>query len=79
MTIREGLLLKQWDSMGGFACDGLRDGSSKTSGGKLDGDGLSTFTIHSAFIDPSFSTESPPRKSIEVRCVAIWEREPAAT
>lgn len=73
MTMREGLLLKQWDSMGGFACDGQTDGSSNTNGGKLNGGGLSTFSIHSAFIDPSFSTESPPRKSIEVRCVAIWE------
>jgi hypothetical protein len=75
MTIHEGLLLKQWDSMGGFACDGQRDGAMHSNhGGTLDGGGLSTFTIHSAFIDPSCS-DSPPRKSIEVRCVAIWEKK----
>eukprot|EP00579_Thalassiosira_antarctica_P000722 CAMPEP_0201875272 /NCGR_PEP_ID=MMETSP0902-20130614/7295_1 /ASSEMBLY_ACC=CAM_ASM_000551 /TAXON_ID=420261 /ORGANISM="Thalassiosira antarctica, Strain CCMP982" /LENGTH=394 /DNA_ID=CAMNT_0048402301 /DNA_START=165 /DNA_END=1349 /DNA_ORIENTATION=- len=67
MSMQEALLLKQWDSMGGVACGAERDGGGAG--------GLSTFTIHSAFIDPSISPESPPRKSIEVRCVVIWEEE----
>lgn len=33
------------------------------------------FAIHSAFTDPATPKDAPPRKSIEVRCVAIWEAE----
>ncbi|KAL7523432.1 hypothetical protein ACHAXR_000176 [Thalassiosira sp. AJA248-18] len=65
MTMQESLLLKQWDSRGGVACGANSDVRGR----------LSTFTIHSAFMDPSCSLESPPRKSIEVRCVVIWEKE----
>ena len=68
MTIQEAMLLKQWDSRGGVACGAEADGSV--------GDDLSTFTIHSAFIDPRYCPDSkPPRKSIEVRCVVIWEED----
>ncbi|KAL7534658.1 hypothetical protein ACHAWF_004905 [Thalassiosira exigua] len=63
MTMREALLLKQWDSAGGIA-----------RGADQGKEGISTFTIHSAFLDPTRS-KCPPRKSIEVRCVVIWERE----
>ncbi|KAL9187077.1 hypothetical protein ACHAXT_010797 [Thalassiosira profunda] len=64
MTMDEALLLKQWDSRGEMA-----------RGAQSDAGGLSTFTIHSAFLDPSFDEGCPPRKSIEVRCVVIWEKE----
>jgi hypothetical protein len=61
MVYEEALLIKQWDSAGDFAqtkeCDHQ----------------LSTFSIHSAFQDPTTPTTAPPRQSIEVRCVAIWE------
>lgn len=65
MTIKEALLLKQWDSKGEIA-----------NGAEIDSDGSpSTFTIHSAFCDPSCPENAPPRKSIEVRCVVIWEQD----
>ena len=72
MTMKEALLLKQWDSMGGMARGANSDGTSRDFAGA--GGGLSTFTIHSAFLDPS-RPDKPPRKSIEVRCVVIWEKE----
>eukprot|EP00571_Detonula_confervacea_P012052 CAMPEP_0172306852 /NCGR_PEP_ID=MMETSP1058-20130122/7831_1 /TAXON_ID=83371 /ORGANISM="Detonula confervacea, Strain CCMP 353" /LENGTH=402 /DNA_ID=CAMNT_0013018865 /DNA_START=431 /DNA_END=1636 /DNA_ORIENTATION=- len=76
MVMEEALLLKQWDSMGGIACGAQSDvvvaKNTDKEGRAGGGGGLSTFTIHSAFIDGSCSAESPPRKSIEVRCVVIW-------
>ena len=68
MTMDEAMLIKQWDSAGGIAKGNDRDGN--------DGD-VSTFAIHSAFIDPS-RPEFPARRSAEVRCVIIWEREDGA-
>ena len=65
MTIDEVLLLKQWDSLGGIANGSDRDGNSQPS----------TFTIHSAFIDPTCTTDSTPRISIEVRCIVLWDKE----
>jgi hypothetical protein len=59
MTHNEAILLKQWDSSGDFA-------SNKTS--KC----VSTFSAHSAFIDPNSPHDAPPRESIEVRCVVIY-------
>jgi hypothetical protein len=64
MTMNEALLLKQWDNFGGIAT-----GSEVESEGKP-----STFTIHSAFMDPTTSKDAPPRISIEVRCVVLWEK-----
>ena len=79
MTMQEVLLLKQWDSHGKVACgaqsDGMQNNEGKDEDKGNDGSGLSTFTIHSAFIDSTFNAETPPRKSIEVRCVVIWEEE----
>ncbi len=71
MKIHEGLLLKQqYDSMGGYACgDRKKDGTKCNNGGKLDGrSGLSTFTIHSAFIDPTGSKKHPPQKAM-MHCI----------
>eukprot|EP00569_Conticribra_weissflogii_P005673 CAMPEP_0171329256 /NCGR_PEP_ID=MMETSP0878-20121228/1161_1 /TAXON_ID=67004 /ORGANISM="Thalassiosira weissflogii, Strain CCMP1336" /LENGTH=406 /DNA_ID=CAMNT_0011829217 /DNA_START=285 /DNA_END=1505 /DNA_ORIENTATION=- len=67
MTMNESLLLKQWDSKGGIAGGVGSDG--------VEGHETSTFTIHSAFLNPSCPEGAPPRKSIEVRCVVIWEKE----
>jgi hypothetical protein len=58
MTSAEALLLKQWDSSGGH--------SDTTE------DRIATFSLHSAFVDPVTPADAPPRQSIEVRCVAIW-------
>eukprot|EP00984_Skeletonema_dohrnii_P006235 scaffold2239_cov114-Skeletonema_dohrnii-CCMP3373.AAC.16 len=60
MTMEEALFIKQWDSRGNIA-----DGGSERS----------TFAIHSAFLDPTAPKNAPPRKSIEVRCIVIWDKE----
>ena len=61
MTFQEALLIKQWDSAGDLATGKNRD------------EKISTMSIHSAFMDPCTASEgTPPRQSIEVRCVVIW-------
>lgn len=60
MTHQEAILLKQWDSFGNLAKDQPLQ------------DFLSTFAVHSAFVDPSSPDDAPPRESIEVRCVIIY-------
>jgi hypothetical protein len=66
MTYNEALLIKQWDSAGDLALKDDRDDDD-------DNNRISTFSIHSAFLDPcSPLTSAPPRQSIEVRCVAVW-------
>lgn len=59
----EALLLKQWDSHGDMA-----------KGKEVDSV-LSTMTVHSAFMDPTSPPNAPPRESMEVRCVVIWDRQ----
>lgn len=61
MTHQEAILLKQWDSFGNLA----KDAQPPT-------DFLSTFAVHSAFVDPSSPSDAPPRESIEVRCVIMY-------
>ena len=63
MIMDEVLLLKQWDSDGDFGKGNAVDSA------------LSTMTIHSAFLDPTSPIDAPPRESIEVRCVVIWDEE----
>lgn len=63
MTHNEAILLKQWDSAGNVAKGESRDAD------------LSTFSIHSAFADPSSPEDAPPRESIEVRCVIIYPED----
>jgi len=58
MTMEEALLIKQWDSRGDIA----------------DCSGRSSFAIHSAFLDPTAPQNAPSRKSIEVRCIVIWDK-----
>ena len=36
------------------------------------------FVFHTAFDDPTTPDDAPPRRSIEVRTVALWDLEPAA-
>ena len=65
MSPDEVLLVKQWDSHGGLA----RGYSSDREGGKA------TFSLHSAFADPTTLTKGPlvrDRESIECRCVLVW-------
>lgn len=70
LEIDEVLILKQWDSAGGIAAGRDRDGGDGSGGSKS-----STFTVHSAFDDPTSSPDAPARTSIEVRCAVIWEEE----
>ena len=70
MTMDEVILLKQWDSRGAVACGAHSDGEEEKNG---DESKTSTFTIHSAFIDPTYGNDALPRKSIEVRCIVIWD------
>eukprot|EP00804_Cyclotella_cryptica_P003281 CCRYP_010523-RA/>CCRYP_010523-RA protein AED:0.06 eAED:0.09 QI:0/0/0/1/1/1/2/0/392 len=67
MTMSEALLLKQWDSLGGIAHGSEADDEDDSR--------PSTFTIHSALIDPSCPPNAPTRVSIEVRCVVVWETD----
>lgn len=61
MTHDEVLILKQWDSAGGFA-------QNKPEIEKVH----STCCLHSAFLEPRGLTDKTTRQSIEVRCVCIW-------
>lgn len=67
MTRDEALLIKQWDSSGEL---------SRSNGERADGaqpGGKSTFSFHSAFVDPSVGADAPDRWSIEVRCMALFD------
>jgi len=57
MAREEALLIKQWDSHGA-----LVTGS----------DSCSTFSLHTAFQDPTTPVGSPDRESIEVRCICVF-------
>ena len=70
MKHSEALLIKQWDSHGTLA---LQKETSSRSNGDASQPFCSTFSLHSAFQDPTSAKDAPPRKSIEVRCVLIWD------
>ena len=66
MTRDEALLIKQWDSAGEMA---------RSRGARADADGEGrpcTFSFHSAFEDPATPPDAPDRRSIEVRCAALF-------
>jgi hypothetical protein len=65
MTRDEVLLLKTWDSTGGFHSAAGASGDAAT--------GRSTFALHTAFVDPSTEESSPDRESIEVRCIVFYD------
>ena len=67
MTGDEALLIKQWDSAGPLA----RSGGS--TGDATDPEAPCTFSFHSAFEDPATPPDAPDRRSIEVRCVVIYD------
>ncbi len=67
MTGEEALLIKQWDSAGHLA---------RTDGRESDADGADgpcTFSFHSAFAIPNAPADAPDRRSIEVRCMVIYD------
>ncbi|CAB9508414.1 expressed unknown protein [Seminavis robusta] len=66
MLPSEALVLKQWDSQGTLALKKEMDQVQ---------DFISTFSLHSAFEDPSSPPDAPSRESIEVRCVLIWDKK----
>ncbi|MEO1228735.1 MAG: CmcJ/NvfI family oxidoreductase [Myxococcota bacterium] len=67
MTRDEPLLIKQWDSAGALARS-----QGEAGDGRLEG-ASSTFSIHSAFEDPETPAGAPDRRSLEVRCVVMWD------
>ncbi|MEN0060713.1 MAG: CmcJ/NvfI family oxidoreductase [Myxococcota bacterium] len=66
LTRDEGLLIKQWDSAGALA---RSEGKVSDS---AEPDSPSSFSFHSAFDDPATPVGAPDRRSIEVRCIALW-------
>ena len=71
MTRDEVLLLLQWDSEGDFARAAQKGTKAKSEAASPRG-GRATFSLHSAFADPSSPPDAPSRESIEVRCVVIF-------
>ncbi|MCP5083982.1 MAG: hypothetical protein GY948_20025 [Alphaproteobacteria bacterium] len=67
MTRDEALLIKQWDSAGELAHSEGRNADA------LNPEAPCTFSIHSAFADPTAPADAPDRWSIEVRCVALFD------
>lgn len=61
----EVVMIKQWDSAGAFA---------SSAGGETDAgsDKPCSLNFHSAFVDPRTPQDAPDRRSIEVRCIAIY-------
>lgn len=72
MTMGEALFIKQWDSHGDFA-QTKWDEHDKNSFAPRGEPNCCTLSVHSAcdWQPPN----APPRKSIEVRCVCIWDAE----
>jgi len=69
MTRDEVTLIMQWDSVGALAHSG---GAHAAFGGNHAG-APCTFSLHSAFTDPSTPADAPARQSIEVRSVAFFD------
>ena len=66
MTNDEALLIKQWDSKGGFASTNGKSADSELSNQP------STFSFHSAFNNTHARANAPDRWSIEVRSVVVY-------
>ena len=67
LTRDEALLIKQWDSAGGFAR------SEGAAADAMSPEAPCTFSFHSAFEDPTTPPDAPDRWSIEVRCVVLYD------
>ena len=86
MTMDEVLLIKQWDSHGDFArtagnkpdydhhdSRNAADANAAAPSSLLGEPNCCTLSVHSAC--DWHPPNAPPRKSIEVRCVCIWDAE----
>ncbi len=69
MTRDEALLIKQWDSYGELADSGGARSDSSVGGGQAP----CTFSFHTAFKDPATPPGARDRKSIEVRCIVLYD------
>lgn len=67
MTRDEALLIKQWDSAGPLAQSRGQHGDASDLLAPC------TFSFHSAFEDPSTPADAPDRRSIEVRCIVVYD------
>ena len=65
MRYDEVVLIKQWDSAGAFASSKGREEDANSSK-------PCSLNFHSAFEDPETPPNAPDRRSIEVRCIAIY-------
>lgn len=70
VTRDEAILIKQWDSAGGFALSG---GAGPDVGTGAADTAPCTFSFHTAFSDPGTPPDAPQRRSIEVRCAVLFE------
>ncbi len=68
ITGDEALLIKQWDSAGPLSRSLGRLGDASEAASP------STFSFHSAFEDPATLPDAPDRRSIEVRCIVLYDR-----
>ena len=68
MTRDEGLLIKQWDSAGEMAQSGGTRADSSAGG-----DAPCSFSFHTAFKNPSTPPDARDRRSIEVRCIVLYD------
>jgi len=68
MTPDEALLIKQWDSAGAMARS--NGALSDASAGE---DAPCSFSFHTAFKDPSTPPDARDRRSIEVRCIVLYD------
>ena len=67
LTGDEALLIKQWDSASPLA---LSDGGSADNS---DPGAPCTFSFHSSFQPPDTPADAPDRRSIEVRCIVLYD------
>lgn len=83
MKHSEALLIKQWDSHGTLAqqeqtaaiVEDNNNNNKESKDADADTTFRSTFSLHSAFQDPTSPEDAPPRRSIEVRCVLVWDKK----
>ena len=73
MTRDEVLLIKCWDSAGADFLDSEGDG-----GGPAARSVPATFSLHTAFNDPTTPPAAPERVSLEVRTVAFFDEPDTA-
>ena len=66
ITNNEALLIKQWDSKGGFASTNGKSADSELTNQP------STFSFHSAFDNTNTRADAPDRWSIETRSVVVY-------